>query len=142
MVNQIASKGDKMKKLIFILMVGSLFADRIVFEQKGDIHTYDNVEFIKAGNGKVYFKAYGKETSRYCNRIIEFTDDDGNPIDYDCSALLIEPIKTFDNDPLQKNNVNENAIIDSLSRLIESKASISTDSLAILIEKNTENGYK
>ena len=62
-----------MKKLIFILMFGSLFADRIVFEQMGDTHTYDNVEFIKAGNGKVYFKAFGQETSRDCIKIVEFT---------------------------------------------------------------------
>jgi len=74
-------------------MFGSLFADRIVFEQMGDTHTYDNVEFIKAGNGKVYFKIYGNESSRYCNQVIEFRDDDGNLIDYDCSVVIDKPIK-------------------------------------------------
>ena len=36
-------------------MVSSLFADTIVFEQMGDTHTYENVDFIQAGNGKVFF---------------------------------------------------------------------------------------
>ena len=79
-----------MKKLLFILMVGSLFGDTITYNQGTNKRTIENVKFTRAGNGKVYFKAHGEETSRYCNRIIEFTDDDGNPIEYDCSAVLIE----------------------------------------------------
>ena len=72
-------------------MIGSLFGDTIVFEQWGKTHTYDNVEFIKAENGKVYFKIYGDESSRYCNKVLEFNDIDGNPIEYDCSIVFEKP---------------------------------------------------
>jgi len=77
--------------IILLLIFGCVFGDTIVFEQMGNTHTYDNVKFIKAGNKKVYFTIYGKESSRNCNQIIEFTDDDGNPIDYDCSVVIDEP---------------------------------------------------
>ena len=91
-----------MKKLIFICMVGSLFGDTITYNQGNNKRTIENVKFTRAGNGKVYFKAHGRETSRYCNRIIEFTDDDGNPIEYDCNAVLIteKDVKTI----ISKNN--------------------------------------
>ena len=79
-----------MKKILLILMVGSLFGDTITYNQGNNKQKIENVKFTRAGNGKVYFKAHGEETSRYCNRIIEFTDDDGNPIEYDCNAVLIE----------------------------------------------------
>ena len=76
--------------IILLLIVGCVFGDTITYNQGNNKRTIENVKFIRAGNGKVYFKAHGQETSRYCNRIIEFTDDDGNPIEYDCSAVLIE----------------------------------------------------
>ena len=76
--------------IILLLIVGCVFGDTITYNQGNNKRTIENVKFIRAGNGKVYFKAHGEETSRYCNRIIEFTDDDGNPIEYDCSAVLIE----------------------------------------------------
>ena len=76
--------------IILLLIVGCVFGDTITYNQGNNKRTIENVKFIRAGNGKVYFKAHGQETSRYCNRIIEFTDDDGHPIEYDCSAVLIE----------------------------------------------------
>ena len=76
--------------IILLLIVGCVFGDTITYNQGNNKRTIENVKFTRAGNGKVYFKAHGRETSRYCNRIIEFTDDDGNPIEYDCSAVLIE----------------------------------------------------
>ena len=81
-----------MKKLLIILLliVGCLYADTIVYKSGKKNRTIENVEYIKAGNGTVCFNAFGQETSRDCNRIIEFTDDEGNPIEYDCSAVLIE----------------------------------------------------
>ena len=77
-----------MKKLIFILMVSSLFADTIVFEQLGKSHTYDNVKFSHAGNGKVYFEAYGIMSQKDCSQVLSFADDEGNPIEYDCSVSI------------------------------------------------------
>jgi len=82
-----------MKKLILILMVGSLFGDTIVYKIGDNNRSIKNVEFTRAENGKVYFIVFGQETSRDCNRIIEFNDDDGNPIDYDCTVILNEPKK-------------------------------------------------
>ena len=79
-----------MKKLLFILMVGSLFGDTITYNQGNNKRTIKNVKFTRAGNGKVYFKAHGRESSRYCNKIIKFTDDNGNPIEYNCNAVIVE----------------------------------------------------
>jgi len=76
--------------IILLLIVGCVFGDTIVYKSGSNNRTIKNVEYIKAGNGKVYFKAHGQETSRFCNRIIEFTDDEGNPIEYDCSAVIVE----------------------------------------------------
>ena len=79
-----------MKKLLIILMVGNLYADTIVYKSGSKNRTIENVEYIKAGNGKVYFKAHGGEVSRDCSKVVTFTNNVGNPIDYDCSAVLIE----------------------------------------------------
>jgi len=76
--------------IILLLIVGCVFADTIVYKSGSKNRTIENVKFTRAGNGKVYFKAHGQETSRYCNRIIEFTDNVGNPIDYDCNAIIVE----------------------------------------------------
>ena len=56
-----------MKKLILlsiILIVGGVFGDTIVYKSGSNNRTIENVEYIKAGNGKLYFKAFGKETSK------------------------------------------------------------------------------
>ena len=108
-----------MKKLILILMVGRLFGDTIVYKIGDNNRSIKNVELTKAGNGKVFFKAFGQETSRDCNKVIEFTDNDGNPIEYDCSVVLDEPKK--DNPILSTINKSEshNHLIESGVRLIE-----------------------
>ena len=76
--------------IILLLIVGCVFGDTITYNQGNNKRTIENVKFTRAGNGKVYFTAFGRETSRYCNRILEFTDDDGNPIGYDCNAVIVE----------------------------------------------------
>ncbi len=30
------------------------------------------------------------EVSRDCSKVVTFTDNDGNPIDYDCNAIIVE----------------------------------------------------
>ena len=80
-----------MKKLLIILMVGNLYADTIVYKSGSNNRTIENVEYTKAGNGKVYFKAHGGEVSRDCSKVVTFTDNVGNPIDYDCSVVIDEP---------------------------------------------------
>ena len=72
-------------------MVGGLYADTIVYKSGRNNRTIENVEYIKAGNGKVYFKAHGGEVSRDCSKVVTFTDNVGNPIDYDCSVVIDEP---------------------------------------------------
>jgi len=69
-------------------MVGSLFGDTIVYKSGNNNRTIENVEYTKAGNGKVYFKAHGGEVSRDCSKVVTFTDNVGNPIDYDCSVVI------------------------------------------------------
>ena len=76
--------------IILLLIVGCVFGDPITYNQGNNKRTIKNVKFTRAGNGKVYFKAHGRETSRYCNKIIKFTDDDGNPIEYNCNAVIVE----------------------------------------------------
>ena len=76
--------------IILLLIVGCVFGDTIIYKSGSKNRTIENVEYTKAGEGKVYFKAYGRETSRNCNQIIEFSDNSGNPIGYDCSAVMVE----------------------------------------------------
>ena len=76
--------------IILLLIVGCVFGDTIVYKSGSKNRTIENVEYIKAGNGKVYFKAHGGEVSRDCSKVVTFTDNVGNPIDYDCSVVIIE----------------------------------------------------
>ena len=76
--------------IILLLIVGCVFGDTIVYKSGSKNRTIENVEYIKAGNGKVYFKAHGGEVSRDCSKVVTFTDNDGNPIDYDCNAVIVE----------------------------------------------------
>ena len=51
-----------MKRLIILLLiVGCVFGDTIVYKSGRNNRTIENVEYIKAGDGKVYFKAHGGE---------------------------------------------------------------------------------
>ena len=76
--------------IILLLIVGCVFGDTIVYKSGRNNRTIENVEFTKAGNGKVYFKAHGGEVSRDCSKVVTFTDNDGNLIDYDCNAIIVE----------------------------------------------------
>jgi len=65
MVNQIASKGDKMKKLIFILMVGSLFVGCANMKSIQQIQAQNrtNLNLISLGDSKEkVFQIVGTET--------------------------------------------------------------------------------
>ena len=76
--------------IILLLIVGCVFGDTIVYKSGSKNRTIENVEYIKAGNGKVYFKAHGGEVSRDCSKVVTFTDNDRNPIDYDCNTIIVE----------------------------------------------------
>ena len=76
--------------IILLLIVGCVYGDTIIYKIGSKNRTIENVEYIKAGNGKVYFKAHGGEVSRDCSKVVTFTDNVGNPIDYDCSVVIIE----------------------------------------------------
>ena len=70
-------------------MLGNLFGDTIKLDLNGREKTFKNVTFIQAGEGKIYFKLPdGYETSKSCDMIIEFIDDGGHPVEYDCNAEL------------------------------------------------------
>ena len=105
--------------IILLLIVGCVYADTIVYKSGRKNRTIENVEFIKAGNGKVYFKAHGGEVSRDCSKVVTFTDNVGNPINYDCSVLIDEPLK--DKPILSTMNLSKshNHLIESGEKLIE-----------------------
>ena len=84
--------------IILLLIVGCVFGDTIVYKSGSKNRTIENVEYIKAGNGKVYFKAHGGEVSRDCSKVVTFTDNVGNPINYDCSVLIDEPLKVLEDE--------------------------------------------
>ena len=86
MVNQIVSKGDKMKKLIFILMVGSLFGDTIRYKEGLLLtKTKVNVEFLGVSDKKVYFKDVNDNIDFVvCKTVKEIINSDGNEIIFDC----------------------------------------------------------
>ena len=103
MANQIVSKGRKMKKLIILLFATSLFGDTVVY--RNDVlmfkrtKTLSDVSFVEVVpvDGKPNIKILissnilgEKHTWIPCDKILELNDDNGSPIEYDCSALTIQ----------------------------------------------------
>ena len=102
MANQLVSKGDKMKKLILILMFGGLFGDTVVYNNDvlmfkrtktlSDI-SYVGVETLSGKpNIKILISSNilgEKHTWIPCDKILELNDDNGSPIEYDCSEITI-----------------------------------------------------
>jgi len=89
-----------MKKLILILMVGSLFGDTVVYNN--DIlmfkrtKTLSDVSFVEVlpVDGKPNIKILissnilgEKHTWIPCDKILELNDDNGSPIEFDCNEL-------------------------------------------------------
>ena len=87
-----------MKKLIIILMLGSLFGDTVVYND--DIlmfkrtKTLSDVSFVEVVpvDGKPYIKILissnilgEKHTWIPCDNILELNDDNGSPIEFECA---------------------------------------------------------
>ena len=111
--------------IILLLIAGCVFGDTITYNQGNNKRTIENVKFTRAGNGKVYFTAFGKETSRDCNRIIDFTDDSGSPIVYHCNAVIVEEslmeLEKKIDDSLTKKDVEsiDDIVADSYNEMLE-----------------------
>ena len=75
-----------MKKLIFILMVGSLFGDTIRYKESLLLEkTITNVEFLGVSDKKVYYKDANNNIDLVvCKLVKEIVDSDGNEIIFDC----------------------------------------------------------
>ena len=79
MANQIVSKGDKMKKLIFILIVGGLFADTIKYTYKGELKVKEDVTFKRADDKYIHYITSSKSFSKIeCDKVVEITSATGN----------------------------------------------------------------
>ena len=82
-----------MKKLIFILMFGSLFADEIIYNstymQNGQVVVSEYViqgTFLGILNSNIYVKNSKGKIKKYdCENIIDILDIYRKPIQYDCS---------------------------------------------------------
>ena len=107
--------------IILLLIVGCVFGDTIIYKSGSKNRTIENVEYIKAGNGKVYFKAHGREVSRDCSQVVTFTDNVGNPIEYDCSVVIDEPTKDKPILSMMNKSKSYNHLVDSGERLINFK---------------------
>ena len=79
-----------MKNLIYLILIGSLIANSLVFIEEDNSKTITDITFSKSGDGKFYFfqKDVNDEFVIYCNNIIKFVDINNNPIAYDCDAEL------------------------------------------------------
>ena len=106
---------------ILLLIVGCAYGYTIVYKSGSKNRTIENVEYTKAGKGKVYFKAYDREVSRDCRKVVTFTDNVGNPIEYDCSAVIIEESVILDESIIEKvkTSESENYLISSGQKLIK-----------------------
>ena len=76
-----------MKKLLFILMVGSLFGDTITYKESALLtNTKNNVEFLGIQKRKVIYKTKeGNIESLSCKLVKEITDASNNTIEFDCN---------------------------------------------------------
>ena len=105
-----------MKKLIFILMVGSLFADTIVVkiettDQDGAVKTYNSEtmgEYVGILDAKAYLRVpSGKLTEFNCDDVISIFDDDRKPISWDCneSSFVPRTLNELDIKKIQKHPI-------------------------------------
>ena len=101
-----------MKKLIIMLMVGSLFADEIIFHnvylQNGQEQVDERIfegEYLGTLDSKVYIREkIGTPKGYNCVQVISILDNNREPIEYDCSLNTYTPktITEVDVKKLQK----------------------------------------
>jgi len=128
-----------MKKLILILIVGSLFGDTIKYKESLFItSTKENVKYLGISKHRVYYNnSNGIIESIPCNSVIEIMATSTEPIFYDCQESNYEPIEL---PPIEvKEKIGINSIVlgtmqydrnyyqinhnDDLEKLIESYSS-------------------
>ncbi len=89
-----------MKKLIFILMLGSLFADTIVIKKEtkdkdGAVKTYNSEtmgEYVGILDAKAYLRTPDGNLKEFnCSDVIVIFDNERKPIEYDCSTNTFIP---------------------------------------------------
>ena len=91
-----------MKKLLIILMVGSLCADTIEYKSNLFITTKKgNVEYLGVNNKVIYFKNEdGSIESLKCRLIKNIVDINNNSIDIDCSINTYTGMISPSNKPI------------------------------------------
>jgi len=92
-----------MKKLIFILMVGSLFGDTIMYKESLLVtNTKNNVEFLGTQKRKVFYKTKeGNIESISCKLVKEITDSSNNNIEFYCNRNTYRGSNLTTNEPRQ-----------------------------------------
>ena len=88
-----------MKKIIFILMVSSLFADKVVYQV--DRKTKEGVrkinkevegEYLGVLDGKTYIRTNNEKLKEInCSDVIVVIDNNEKPIQFDCSENTFTP---------------------------------------------------
>ena len=104
-----------MKKLIFILIVGGLFADTIKYTYKGELKIKENVTYKRADDKYIHYITSSRTFSKIeCNKVVEITSAKGENIEFSCS------IKTTTVE--QESNIEEpnNLLLDSDSHFVKS----------------------
>tara|TARA_B100000315_G_C14454093_1_gene530565 strand:- start:76 stop:966 length:891 start_codon:yes stop_codon:yes gene_type:complete len=85
-----------MKKVILILVFGSLFGDTIKYSKSIFLEsTKDNVEYLGISKNRVYYlnNINGRVESMSCSIVIEIFKTPNESIEYDCQAPNYEPIE-------------------------------------------------
>ena len=92
-----------MKKLIFILMVGSLFGDTIMYKASLLVtNTKNNVEFLGTQKKKVFYKTKeGNIESISCKLVRKITDSSNNNIEFNCNRNTYHGSNLTTNEPKQ-----------------------------------------
>ena len=92
-----------MKKLIFILLVGSLFGDTIMYKESLLItNTKNNVELLGTQKRKVFYKTKeGNIESISWKLVKEITDSSNNNIEFNCNRNTYRGSNLTTNEPRQ-----------------------------------------
>ena len=96
-----------MKKLLFILMVGSLFADTIKYTYKGELKVKKDVTFKRADDKYIHYITSSKSFSKIeCDKVVEITSTKGENIEFSClkvsTVIQKEPDKKVSETNLNK----------------------------------------
>ena len=82
------------KTVLLILMVSSLFADKVVYQVERQTFLNKEIEgeYLDVLDGKTYIRMNNEKLKAInCSDVIVVIDDDGKPIQFDCSESTFIP---------------------------------------------------